>query len=735
MITCTDSASDSRRRLRSSVWSAAASAIRCWSQPTIEATPKRALGGGLVEHLPDVPQVGEPPLALLLAEQPRDHPLARRLEQRRDPASGQQLAPLVQGHAELVERGVVVDGELLGGPAEEVGQRRRPGQPGALRLLERAEQGEPVLRRRGQEHARRAGQHHRHPRGLQGVADVAGLLVRVHQHGDVPGSDRPLGVADLQPGRAGEQPDDVGGDVAGDVRPDRVDLEERVLAGRHRLALHHPDPQRRTGPGEPAPAARRLDRVDGDPLVAERGAVEQVPQRLQQRRVAAPVGAERRAVAAGPGGPQVGDHVGAAERVDRLLGVADQHQRAVTVERALEDLPLHRVGVLELVDHHHPVAAAHPGPRRRAGRGVDQRVAQVHEQVVVVHQPPAALAVLHLAAGGLGQPPAHVGDRVPGGPDRLQPGLPVADGRVGEPGGRGQVERRSGRGRTGVHPQVEVAHHLGRHVGGGLGERQVGVDVGGDAEPGQHLQAEPVRGRDGGGVELGDRGRQPAPAYGDLGVRPGGQQHQDRVVGGARGRGVGERRRGRDEPLSHPLPELDRRRPAEGDQHQLVDARRALGDVAGRQGGDGVRLAGAGARLQHGGARGQVAARVEHRLVERAADRVVELVETIRTSPRGRGAGPTPGGPAARTGAARRRTAPPPRPAARAGPGAGRRPRPGGARRRRTRRSRGRRRGRVATRWPPSRRRRRVGSRPGGARRRGRTSSASAAAARTDPRR
>ena len=57
------------------------------------------------------------------------------------------------------------------------------------------------------------------------------------------------------------------------------------------------------------------------------------------------------------GGREVGVDVGAAEGVDRLLGVADQDERRLAVaEGALDDLPLDRVGVLELVDQDDPVA-------------------------------------------------------------------------------------------------------------------------------------------------------------------------------------------------------------------------------------------------------------------------------------------------------------------------------------------------------------------------------------------
>ena len=61
------------------------------------------------------------------------------------------------------------------------------------------------------------------------------------------------------------------------------------------------------------------------------------------------------------GGAQVGVDVAAAEPVDGLLGVADEHHRGVAEEGPLQDLPLHRIGVLELVDEHEPPAVAHDG--------------------------------------------------------------------------------------------------------------------------------------------------------------------------------------------------------------------------------------------------------------------------------------------------------------------------------------------------------------------------------------
>ena len=57
---------------------------------------------------------------------------------------------------------------------------------------------------------------------------------------------------------------------------------------------------------------------------------------------------------------QIGVHVRSAKRVDRLLGVADEHERRTGVlPHAREDFILDRVGVLELVDECRRIAGAH----------------------------------------------------------------------------------------------------------------------------------------------------------------------------------------------------------------------------------------------------------------------------------------------------------------------------------------------------------------------------------------
>ncbi len=70
---------------------------------------------------------------------------------------------------------------------------------------------------------------------------------------------------------------------------------------------------------------------------------------------------------------QVGVHVGAAKRVDRLLGIADQGEhagRARVEEEPPEDVPLRLVGVLELVDERVAIAAR---AARRAARACEDR--------------------------------------------------------------------------------------------------------------------------------------------------------------------------------------------------------------------------------------------------------------------------------------------------------------------------------------------------------------------------
>ena len=379
----------------------------------------------------------------------------------------------------------------------------------------------------------------------------------------------------------------------------------------------HPQAERRR-PGRADEPARRVGGLDprhDDLLVAQRGAAEDGVQGADQRLVAAPVLRQPLARARGLDGLQVADDVGAAEGVDRLLGVADEGQRrgplrGLLVERRPQDVPLDGVGVLELVDQHH----REPRPQPRAGGGAElrmaQRAVQAQQHVVEREQPAPALAPLDLGAHGLGEPrprARRVGGVAPG----LDARAGVVDHGLADGERRGAVEVGGLRAGDGVLAQVEVVDDLGDHVVDALDERAVGIGVADDPEAGEHVLAELVGGRDRGGVEAGERGAQPGAPERHDGVVALGEQPDHGVVVAARARRVGQRALGGHEPAAHPLAQLARGLAPERHEHDLRQRRVALGDVAGRERGDRVRLAGARAGLEHRGAAREVAADVE----------------------------------------------------------------------------------------------------------------------------
>ena len=94
----------------------------------------------------------------------------------------------------------------------------------------------------------------------------------------------------------------------------------------------------------------------------------------------------------GPGGGDVGEDVGAAEAVDGLFGVTDQIEGiACFTADALEDLPLQRVGILELVDQGGAIACAQASGQALSAGGGQCRV-QVQQQVIEAAQVPAPFA-------------------------------------------------------------------------------------------------------------------------------------------------------------------------------------------------------------------------------------------------------------------------------------------------------------------------------------------------------
>ena len=270
-------------------------------------------------------------------------------------------------------------------------------------------------------------------------------------------------------------------------------------------------------------------------------------------------------------------------------------------ERPAQDLPLHRVGVLELVDEHHR-STAPAGGRRPAGprSGSLQHAREQPEQVVVVAHARPALAPLELVDRGPGQPHA-----LPGGGGRvgvrgLEPGLPVADRRARD------------------HARVTPSASCGGSAPGAANLRTYRSSTTSRSRsstdstkvtPGSWSPAMPspsstdeqklcvvtIVARS----KSDSAAHQAPPALGELVVGHRAQVLDQRVAAGRSGQPAQRDR----QPLAHPLAQLLGGRAAEGRQHQLRQVGDALGDVAGGERRDGPGLAGAGARLEHGRAR------------------------------------------------------------------------------------------------------------------------------------
>ncbi|MDX6682051.1 MAG: hypothetical protein QOG94_2090 [Solirubrobacteraceae bacterium] len=207
-------------------------------------------------------------------------------------------------------------------------------------------------------------------------------------------------VPALDLGVRGEQLDEVRRDVLRDVLAGAAEVREALRGQRDARLVAADDadaqrrPVRRAGEARRAVGIGRADAPVDDALVAELRAAERRVVGVDQALVAAPVDVERRALARGLRRVEVGVDVGAAEGVDRLLGVADQHERRVAAaERAPHDVPLDRVGVLELVYEHDAVAIAQP-LRDRLAAGARERLLQARQQVVVAHDRQPALALV-----------------------------------------------------------------------------------------------------------------------------------------------------------------------------------------------------------------------------------------------------------------------------------------------------------------------------------------------------
>ncbi len=568
-------------------------------EPAGQRRETEALGErDVVEELGDVAQVGELAFPVLDAEQPGGEigVGGQLVEDRGEPRAPEQPRRLAQLRRQPADEIASARVDLGGRDPQDRGAGGQAHPVAAMRLLQGAEHPQPVGGRRGGEHAGAACQHRGHPDVVEGLAHDLDLGAGPHQHRDVAGADRPPlapGGAEGDPGL--EQPDQVGGQIRGDAlalpahrrEPGPV-ARAAAVAAEHSQAQGHGLRGRSRQAGLLAGGA---DRVDGDIAVPEFGPAEDVVERGEQPGVAAPV-VRQLAAAVGVGDRvEVAEHLRAAEGVDGLLRVADQHQGPVTVEGQPQDVPLQRVGVLELVDQGHPVAVADPLPGAFAVLGIGEHGVQQDQQVVEVAQPcqPGA-------AFGLG---AH--RRAEGHPRTAGPVVVGREGGVAVVhGGQGQGVRvaQGERGPVaGVAGQVQVLDDGGDEVVDRFGEPGAGVVVARQPELVEHALAERVGGGDGARVEIGEGGEQSAPV-GRRGGGVGGQQGDDLVGVGARGGGVGQGGGDGDEPFAGAFAQFLRGGPAEGHQQQVRHRDRGLGDVAHRQPDDGVGLAGARAGLE-----------------------------------------------------------------------------------------------------------------------------------------
>ena len=222
-----------------------------------------ALGGGLVEELPHVAEVGHGALAVALGEDPGGEARAGRhgLEERRDAAGAEDGAEPVEVGVKLFEVGVADLGEAHRGPAEEPGQGRRRGEARRGRALDRPQQAQPLVGGAGAEDASRAVDDRGDADLGEGVAHERGLAIGGHENRQVPGTDRDPTVAVHDLGRRGEEAHDVGREVARHVGPGRVDLREAGLGERDEPCVSADDPDAKGGvvrrAGQPACRHRR----------------------------------------------------------------------------------------------------------------------------------------------------------------------------------------------------------------------------------------------------------------------------------------------------------------------------------------------------------------------------------------------------------------------------------------------------------------------------------------------
>ena len=164
---------------------------------------------------------------------------ADHFEQGSDPAVGEHVAPVTHASREVVDLVVVCCREPGGVPPDERRQRCRPHQPGAIRLLEGSQQGQPLARRRAGEHRAHSGQHRGHAGVAERIVHSGCLPVRADQNCDVTGRHLAwLVVVKSQCRGRVQQPCDVGREVGTDEGPDGADRCQSALGEVELFARH-----------------------------------------------------------------------------------------------------------------------------------------------------------------------------------------------------------------------------------------------------------------------------------------------------------------------------------------------------------------------------------------------------------------------------------------------------------------------------------------------------------------
>ncbi len=449
-------------------------------------------------------------------------------------------------------------GHCIGGPARQSGRQRADQLAGVRGIGESRTPSKQIDALGRIEHAGPRDLGRADPLVSQPSLDRRGLMVGVDQHRDVARLHR----TGSDPGTAGQQPGDFG----------RHGVEGEAARRRPREHPGHAVAQSHEGQGGQGVAGRGFEGLTRALPGASRGESDLGDQerigrgeygihRPDQRGRRALVLGQRVALGDRAAGIEIGEDVRAAKSVDRLLGIADQHQRAardsvagrpaghrVGQVDAPEDLPLQRIGVLALVDQRQRMAFAKAGGQTLAASRCAQRAMHDGQQIVEAQR--AGLAAHRPAKVGRlgpdldGQPAADAGrcvaDRQQGlaqvgqAPRRLGAG---AD--LGQPGTRKASQRVEhglaiGRRLQRSFPMGEAVQR-GQSAGAGVGAKLAFRDAAGALQPGQQA------GRLVGIVEQsGELGAQRGEAARRLAPRHGAATQTDRGLGGDSRQRVGE---------------------------------------------------------------------------------------------------------------------------------------------------------------------------------------------------